>query len=33
LRSSADAYHALDAEYEGLTTRERHLSSFEADLN
>jgi len=32
LRSSADAYHALDTEYAGLTTRERHLSSFDADL-
>ncbi len=33
LRSSADAYHALDAEYAGLTTHERHLSSFDADLS
>lgn len=31
LHSSAAAYRALDAQCAGLTTRERHLSSFDAD--
>ncbi|MGA2421166.1 MAG: antibiotic biosynthesis monooxygenase [Candidatus Acidiferrum sp.] len=31
LQSSAKAYRELDALCEGLTTRERHLSSFDAD--
>ena len=31
LQHSADAYRDLDALCEGLTTRERHLSSFDAD--
>jgi len=31
LRSSGDAYQALDARFAGFTTRERHLSSFDAE--
>ncbi len=32
LQSSGEAYRELDARCEGFTTRERHLSSFDADL-
>jgi heme-degrading monooxygenase HmoA len=31
LKSYAEAYRALDAACEGLTTSERHLSSFDVD--